>query len=86
MTTNTEYYNKLICFLCAYGDKAMRYSTQLSIGNSCDCTGEHLSTLKLLIDQYSTFDLREFPDFPGTYSVYSKQDFYNLINKIQDLL
>ena len=86
MTTTTEYYTKLICFLCSYGEKVMKYSTQLSVGNACDCSGEHLHTLGLLIDQYQNFDLREFPSFPGAYSVYTKQDFYNLINKIESLL
>ena len=84
--TTTEYYNKLICFLCSYGEKAASLSNKLSLGTSCDCSEEHLTILGYVIDQYENFDTREFPNFPMTYSVYSKEDFYNLINKIEELL
>jgi hypothetical protein len=84
--TIQEYYDKLLCYNCSYGTKALTVTNKLSLGISCDCSVEDLATVKYLIDQFEKFPLTELTSFPGTSTVYSEDEFYKLMNKIENLL
>lgn len=84
--TTTEYYNKLICYLCNYGNKVVKYNTKLSIGKWCVEDTDELIVLDNLINIFEKYNLNDLPNFTTNHNSITKDQLYSIMNKIESLL
>jgi hypothetical protein len=84
--TVEEFRDKGFCYLCSYGDKVYNHAIKLSSGMWCKEEQEKLVALNNLLNIYLFFDTQDLPDFTEEHNSISKQDFEDLMIKIEGLL
>lgn len=73
-----EYKNFLLCFICSYGKLTHCFNSKLRIGEWCEDMECKIHEAKRLLELFKCLDIRELPDFPGTYDNWTKEQFLEL--------
>jgi hypothetical protein len=84
--TLDQYKEKLLCFVCAFGKLNYKYVVKLKLGEWCAEDQAKIHEAKRLLDLYKCLDLRELPTFPGTYDIYTKEQFLALTKELENSL
>lgn len=84
--TLDQYKEYLLCFLCGYGKMVSKYNSKLRIGEWCDESEASLHFARLQLDLFKCLDVRELPDFPGTYDSWTEDQFLALTKNLKSIL